>query len=213
MYLSTNGGSANAATYADTTKYYFDVTPDKFEGALDRFAQFFIAPLYTESATEKEINAIESENQKNAQTDVWRIKSAGKSLLDKKHPYSKFGTGNKWTLWENTKANGVNIREELLKFQDRWYSANVMGLVVFGRDSLDELERMVLEKFYAVKNKNTEAPTWDPIVYKPDEGVLLINAVPVKDTRSLALSFPCPDFNQYYKSGVSVQTGSQYDSY
>jgi len=34
------------------------VAPDKLDGALDRFAQFFIAPLFTPSATEREINAV-----------------------------------------------------------------------------------------------------------------------------------------------------------
>lgn len=57
-YLSQNGGHSNAATYPTMTKYYFEVNQDKFEGALDRFAQFFIAPLFTESATDREINAV-----------------------------------------------------------------------------------------------------------------------------------------------------------
>lgn len=47
-FLSENGGSSNVATYADTIMYYFDVVSE----TLDRFAQFFIAPLFTESATD-----------------------------------------------------------------------------------------------------------------------------------------------------------------
>lgn len=57
-YLSQSGGSSNAATYPLMTKYHFHVAPDKLDGALDRFAQFFIAPLFTPSATEREINAV-----------------------------------------------------------------------------------------------------------------------------------------------------------
>ncbi|XP_037932560.1 insulin-degrading enzyme-like [Teleopsis dalmanni] len=57
-YLSQNGGSSNAATYSLMTKYHFNVAPDKLDGALDRFAQFFIAPLFTSSATDREINAV-----------------------------------------------------------------------------------------------------------------------------------------------------------
>jgi insulysin len=37
-------------------------------GALDRFAQFFITPLFTESATNREMNAVDSENAKNQQS-------------------------------------------------------------------------------------------------------------------------------------------------
>lgn len=204
-YLSRHGGSANAGTYADSTKYYFDITPAKFSNALDRFAQFFIAPLYTEELTEKEINAIESEHQKNLQIDAWRIKMVSKSLVNKSHPYCKFGTGNKWTLWENTKETGVKIREELINFQNRWYSSNIMGLCVSGRESLDELEEMVLSKFSAVKNKNIEAPHWEPLKFEGEEQGVLLNVLPVKDTRTICISFPCPDFDLlYYRSGVSA---------
>lgn len=203
-YLSRHGGSANAGTYADSTKYYFDVTPAKFNSALDRFAQFFIAPLYTEELTEKEINAIESEHQKNLQIDAWRIRMVGKSLIEQSHPYSKFGTGNKWTLWENTKENDIKIREELINFQNRWYSSNIMGLSVSGRETLDELEEMVLSKFSAVKNKGIEAPSWEPLKYDGDKRGIQLNVTPVKDTRSVCISFPCPDFDQlYFRSAVS----------
>ena len=35
-FLNQNGGGSNAFTSADHTNYYFDVSPDKLEGALDR---------------------------------------------------------------------------------------------------------------------------------------------------------------------------------
>ena len=38
-FLSTHGGSSNAYTADEDTNYYFDVTSDYLEGALDRFAQ------------------------------------------------------------------------------------------------------------------------------------------------------------------------------
>jgi hypothetical protein len=40
--------------------YYFDVNAEHLPGALDRFAQFFIAPLFTEAATARELNAVDS---------------------------------------------------------------------------------------------------------------------------------------------------------
>src|SRR5688572_31045476 len=43
-YLQRNGGYNNAYTARDRTNYHLEVRPDAFEGALDRFAQFFIAP-------------------------------------------------------------------------------------------------------------------------------------------------------------------------
>ena len=46
----------NASTSLLDTEYYFDVSNDSFEKALDIFAQFFIKPLLTESCTLREIH-------------------------------------------------------------------------------------------------------------------------------------------------------------
>ena len=46
-FLQTNGGHSNAFTSDENTNYHFEVRHEAFEGALDRFAQFFIAPLFT----------------------------------------------------------------------------------------------------------------------------------------------------------------------
>ena len=65
QYLMNNGGSRNAATGEDYTTFYFDIKNECLEGAMERFSDFFKDPLFTESATEREINAIESEFKKN----------------------------------------------------------------------------------------------------------------------------------------------------
>lgn len=94
-FLSQHGGSSNAYTAGDHTNYYFDVTPKNLEGALDRFSQFFIAPLFTESATDREVNAVNSEHEKNLPSDSWRLRQLESSLSDPEHDYYKFGTGSK----------------------------------------------------------------------------------------------------------------------
>jgi insulysin len=45
-YLRRNGGMNNAYTADDRTNYFLEIRHEAFEGALDRFAQFFIAPLF-----------------------------------------------------------------------------------------------------------------------------------------------------------------------
>src|SRR5690606_6669936 len=42
-YIASNNGSSNAYTADENTNYLLEVNPDAFEGALDRFAQFFVA--------------------------------------------------------------------------------------------------------------------------------------------------------------------------
>ncbi len=61
-FLSTNGGASNAFTDSEDTVYYFEMRADedrKLAEGLDRFGSFFSGPLFTESATGRELNAIE----------------------------------------------------------------------------------------------------------------------------------------------------------
>jgi insulysin len=44
-YITNMGGMNNAYTSLTDTNYHFDCSTEGFEGALDRFAQFFISPL------------------------------------------------------------------------------------------------------------------------------------------------------------------------
>jgi len=77
--------------------------------ALVRFGSFFSGPLFTESATGRELNAIDSEHAKNLQSDVFRLYELEKDRVNTDHPYSKFFTGNKVTLLEGTKRQGINL--------------------------------------------------------------------------------------------------------
>jgi insulysin len=47
------------------TNYYFDISNEALPEGLDRVASFFICPNFSESSTEKELNAIDSEFKKN----------------------------------------------------------------------------------------------------------------------------------------------------
>ncbi|XP_052900222.1 insulin-degrading enzyme [Anopheles moucheti] len=200
-FLKAHGGSSNAATCSDITKYYFDVIPSKLEDALDRFSQFFIAPLFNEEVTEREINAVNSEHEKNVSQDMWRIKQVTKSLCKPSHAYSRFGTGNKETLSESPKQNNINVRNELIKFCNTWYSSNIMSLAVFGQESLDELEAMVVKIFDPIENKQVVAPSWPDMPYGNEQLSTKTYIVPVKDIRSLTISFQMEDLEQYYKAG------------
>ncbi|XP_044737581.1 insulin-degrading enzyme [Chrysoperla carnea] len=200
-FLSQHGGSSNACTYADHTKYFFDVVPEKLEPALDRFAQFFIAPLFTEDVTDRELNAVNSEHEKNIPNDTWRLDQLDKHTGDPKHPYSKFGTGNKDTLDTIPKEQGINVRDELLKFHDKWYSSNIMALCVLGKEPLDEIEDMVVRLFSDIKNKDVTSPRWDDHPFTDDYLKLFAKIVPIKDVRNLNITFPIPDLHEYYKSG------------
>jgi insulysin len=100
--------------------YYFDCNDIHLEPALDRFAQFFSAPLFTSSATSRELNAIESEHAKNINNDGFRLYQLDKDTANSDHPYSKFATGNKQTLETEIVARGMRLSYNIV-----WDSASL----------------------------------------------------------------------------------------
>ena len=117
-FLSTHGGYDNAFTSTQETNYYFSVQADYLEQALDRFAQFFIAPLFNPGAVSKESHAVNAEYEKNLQSDGHRLWQLLKNVSNPSHPFSMFSTGNLETL------NNSNILEYLHYYYDSHYSAN-----------------------------------------------------------------------------------------
>ncbi len=58
-------------------------------GALDRFAQFFISPLFKSDSIERELRAVDSEYSNSLSSDSWRLNQLLKSSSDPRHPFSK----------------------------------------------------------------------------------------------------------------------------
>eukprot|EP01080_Neovahlkampfia_damariscottae_P000884 gene884-9795_t len=183
------GGKTNAYTDMEHTNYYFDVNSNHLDEVLDRFSHFFISPLFTEDASDRELNAVHNEHMKNIQADVWRELQFLRSKSNPLHPFSKFGTGNLETLKETPSKKGINVREELKKFHAKYYSSNIMKLVVYGKESLEDLKKMVVEKFEAVENKQLKPEKFlDIPVIKETQNYYKIT--PIKDIRTLTLIFP-----------------------
>ncbi|GAT24591.1 a-pheromone processing metallopeptidase Ste23 [Aspergillus luchuensis] len=233
QYLASNSGSSNAYTAATETNYFFEVgattastddtpngangtsngtdTPAKpnhptspLYGALDRFAQFFVEPLFLESTLDRELQAVDSENKKNLQSDLWRLMQLNKSLSNPAHPYHHFSTGNLQTLKEEPQKRGLEVRQEFIKFYQAHYSSNIMKLVVLGRDSLDEMEQWVGDLFKHVKNQDLPQNRWDHVQpCLPEHLGKQIFAKPVMDMRSLDLYFPFMDEESLFESQPS----------
>ncbi|KAI9827721.1 MAG: Insulinase (Peptidase M16) [Thelocarpon impressellum] len=228
QYLTSHSGYSNAYTAATSTNYFFEVAasagttgseedaapaqdgpPASGEtvpesplyGALDRFAQFFIAPLFLSSTLDRELKAVDSENKKNLQNDTWRLNQLAKSLSNPKHPYCHFSTGNLDTLRDGPRARGVEIRDEFIRFHEQHYSANRMKLVILGRESLDELEAWAVELFSAIRNKDLPQNRWDAEQPFTDKELLTqYFAKPVMDMRELDLVFPFLDEETLFES-------------
>ena len=97
---------------------------------------------------------------------------------------------------------GINVREELLKFHAKYYSSNIMTLCVLGRQSVEELERMVVGMFGGIVNKGVEVPRYSEGPYLEEHLKIQVDIVPVKDKRSLYLQFPVPNYTEHYETKV-----------
>ncbi|KAL1897206.1 hypothetical protein Cpir12675_002463 [Ceratocystis pirilliformis] len=217
QYLSSNSGSSNAYTASTSTNYFFDVAakpandgepteenPSPFHDALDIFAQFFICPLFLSETLDRELKAVDSENKKNLQSDVWRLHQLDKALANPNHPYCHFSTGNFEVLKTIPESKGINVREKFMEFHDKYYSANLMKLVILGREPLDILEKWAIEIFTPIPNKNLQRNRWtDEVPLRESELQKICYAKPVYDKRELCLSFPIMDEDLLYRSQPS----------
>ncbi len=62
LHLHRSTYSASEPTLPqEYTNYQFDCKPAALFGALERFAQFFVAPLCKADALEREVNAVDNE--------------------------------------------------------------------------------------------------------------------------------------------------------
>ncbi|KAG2383547.1 hypothetical protein C9374_004218 [Naegleria lovaniensis] len=157
------------------------------------FAQFFISPLFTESATEREILAVDSEFKKNLNDDVWRDYQIMKSTANPDHPFSKFGSGCLESLDTIPKQNNMDVRKALIDFHSKYYSSNQMKLCVIGQYPLSQLEEWVRSKFGEIPNTKATTACFFPKNVKPyskNEISKFVRLKTISDLRQLSLVFP-----------------------
>lgn len=197
-FISDHGGSHNAFTALENTNYFFDITADSYEGALDRFSQQFTAPLFNEEYVEREVNAVHSEFTSKIKDDGRRYFSVLKETLAEGHPYGQFSVGNLKTLRD---LENQTLREALLAFYEAHYSANQMKLVLLGKESLDKLEDWATEYFSAIPNRNIETSPIDTPFF--DRYVLpsKVSIQSIMDKRSMTVAFPIPSPFPHRHSG------------
>lgn len=201
QYISTNGGNYNASTGAMNTKYYFAINSKKLEPALDRLAQFFIAPLFGRKHIDRELSIIESEYQRNRNSESRALYSVSRDSYNAEHPASRFSMGNQEVLLRNGKEA---LYHALLKLYQEQYSANRMNLVIHGNQSLDKLEEMARKYFSPVINTAPPKIEVSQPLYKPESLPMLLQIKPKSEIYSLDYTFPIAkeDQSEYVKSAA-----------
>ena len=131
----------------NNTCYYFNTTHDGFIKTLDIFSHFFINPLFDSSSVMREMNAVNSEHQKNINNDYHRETQILKECMKYNNPAKIFSTGNLQTL------NIPNIIDKLKAFYDTYYSSNFMYLILLSNKPIKELKNLAVSMFSTIVNK------------------------------------------------------------
>ena len=196
-FVTEHGGNRNAYTSFEHTNYFFDINAPYLAEALDRFAQFFIAPRFDAQYVDREKNAVEAEYQMGLKSDPRRGLDVLQEVMNDDHPYSQFSVGSLESLADRPDST---IRDELLAFYDQHYSANVMRLVVLGAESLDELESLVVPMFSAVPNKSFEHPPITAPAFAEGDLPMLVQIRPQATLRQMQVLFPIADYRSEYRA-------------
>jgi secreted Zn-dependent insulinase-like peptidase len=197
-YLRRHGGSHNAFTAPQDTNYFFEVEPAALAGALDRFSQFFLTPLFNADQLESERNIVHSEYMARIRDDGRRENDVLNQVLNPANPTTGFSVGSRETL-ADPPAGEPTLRERVIEFYERYYDANVMHLTLVGPQPLDELEAMVAERFAEIADRGLERPVIEePLI---DETALPrhVELQSVRDSRHVRFMFPVPDSLQHYR--------------
>ena len=199
-YIQSHGGVDNAYTDSELTNYHFKIKSEYFDTALEMFSRFFIDPLLKADAVDREINAVNAEHEKNILNDELRINRILEVVANKKHPFHHFSTGTIETLKRD------DIREKLVDFYQKNYSANLMKLVVLDKKPLEEIEKIAIRLFTEVKNIDVPIPTTSEEIFIFDDSQKFklsapkrIHMVPIQDKKRIIFAWSLPSNIEHYR--------------
>nr|CAI5844579.1 unnamed protein product [Callosobruchus analis] len=200
-FIKKGGGSDNASTDAETTCFYFECLEKHLHEALDKFAQFFIAPLMKREAMTREREAIESEFQMALPSDTSRKEQLLCSLSQEDSPVNTFAWGNLVTLRDNISDD--KLYEGVHQFRRRHYSAHRMTLAVQARLPMETLEHYTLECFTNIPNNNLPPDDFSQFsasIFDTPQFTRMYYVKPMKDLCQVDLTWSLPSFRDKYKS-------------
>ena len=201
-FLDQHSGGSNAYTAGAITNYFFQISHEGFDIALDRFSDFFKAPLFDKTYSKREVKAVNNEHQKNKLNDGWRGNFVSQQISEPGHPLTKFGTGNQATL------SGDN-RPALLDFYKKYYSASNMKLALISSMPMQNLLGIAKKYFSAIPTREVNIPSMPKVFRKPLENQFrLLRIKTIKDIRSLEVDFPTIRLKDYQDSKPAGIIGS-----
>lgn len=145
-FLSQHDGSNNAYTEQERTVFYNEVSHAGFDEGLDRFAQFFIAPLFKPELVGRELEAVNSEHMKNVPDMGRRLWELARSTARNGSVVGRFYTGTTESLHHGDSSTVGALH----RYHAKNYCARRMSLVVVSNRSLADQLALARARFGAV---------------------------------------------------------------
>ncbi|CAE8604139.1 unnamed protein product [Polarella glacialis] len=192
-FLGEHGGESNACTGEELTTYHFRVSASHLEGALDRFSHFFLSPLFDVALIAREVNAVDSENTNYSTEECWRQLQLQKTTAAPGHMFTRFDVGSLQTFGGSLEGAADALREELILWNEEYYRAGAMNLVLLGKESLEELQELAealfgqLRSGTAAKSKAAAGLPW-PV----QQLGRILYCLPLKEVRTISVCWPLP---------------------
>ena len=153
------GGSTNAFTAGFETCYYMSILSKNLDKILSIYSRFFIDPLFDSNSITREINSINSEHLKNVNNEYWFMKQIIHNLSLKNSGINRFSTGTLETLGaQGTESHIMKLREEMIKFYNKYYCSNNMCITIQSNEDIDIVEKYIVKYFSEIKESNITIP-------------------------------------------------------
>ncbi|GAA5138889.1 insulinase family protein [Thalassotalea piscium] len=197
QFISQYGGCNNAWTATEHTCFFFDIHHQHFEIAIERFGQFFTAPLLSQEFVQKERKNIDAEFKLKLKDEIRRLYDVHKETVNPKHPFAKFSVGNSETLADRENSQ---LHDEVKAFFEKYYLANAMTLVLEGPQELEQLKTLAITNFSQITAGKIKQPEIMHPLYLAEHLQKIIKVQPVKKDQQLIISFAMPEIHQFYRN-------------
>lgn len=157
-FLLKKGGVSNAYTSSDSTVFYILSPPKELDSVIRYFTKMLVSPVIDERSAISEIDAVNQEHEKNIPNKVREMIELAMYLSPEGCPARKFGTGNKETLYVNSKKNNINLKKALEEYHESCYTHDNVSVVIMGPQSNEELARIAdrMDELFTSSRKATK---------------------------------------------------------
>jgi secreted Zn-dependent insulinase-like peptidase len=196
-FITMNGGNLNALTGTEYSSYFYEVTAEHEQQALNHLYAMVSQPLFFEALIKKEINAIDAEFLLKQKDDLRRLYQVHKETCNPEHPFSQFSVGNHQTF---EPFSPFQLKQKLFRIFERFYQPQNACLCLVSQQQLSVSEESVRQQFGQWPSNNTLPVKTLPRLYREQNLGVQINILPLQKAQRMILTFALPEQHSHYRS-------------